>query len=691
MILKKIAAILVVLSGLASQTQAQTFEYDQVIFQKEANGFSRGEEWTQIEFRIEGLKLAGSNHLGKNYVVFTLNGSTKYEGRTDIRLKYEAFGGSVNGSNSRGERYLGTDPLWSKESASISNFPVSGKYLLAWIIANSSSLIDYAIKHQGAFDRKSFSLWKSHSSTGRFERKLRSNFSVNKDIAYLIERFDNKDVSDSSQFEIKKLQRELAAALDSPVVDDGKWGSATLAALKRFEAKISSANSNQIVDGILTVTERKQLASYALYSNPQKVANEFASLKDKLASSEKSLRSLAAKSVDYQKEIATLTVNLNAMSQELKDKRLEVQNQKAQISKLFTENAALKLKADGSSSMVAEIENLKGIISKTDIQIKDLESQVSELTAGRLTREKEISKAKIEISAKILEIENLRVQIENLNKSVVDLALLRKEVQSLRGEIESKKDIIQHLEGKASGFGESVSNKEREIARQKEMLAKGDAEIEYLKNENLKLNKEIESLRVNLKVNEGSSRNNFALSDEWTEKGSMLSPQQMRFCQILHNYGIDAEIAQESKNQLKMNNLILERDRDINALLPSGRFSGWIAKADQIFAVDGGAAYRLRTPCNDVTIGSGFREENGVVVFEGLVFPGLIYSQLAQLSVGDLVLINGKLISYEEEITENNQPRFMSKLESSDIKSVPVFASKLADHFVEIDYLSKLE
>jgi hypothetical protein len=160
------------------------------------------------------------------------------------------------------------------------------------------------------------------------------------------------------------------------------------------------------------------------------------------------------------------------------------------------------------------------------------------------------------------------------------------------------------------------------------------------------------------------------------------------------NYDEEASAAAESKNQLMQNLVASNRDNDIAALLPSGNFNNWVVKVVEIYATpNGDAAFLLRLPCN-VTFGSGkvFTDQNKDGEYAAIAeFGGIIYSQLAQLSQGDTVLISGSILTYSDIGSSNRRLKFVTTLiNDQKIKSSQTKNRDAPDYFSNIGYLSKL-
>ena len=242
----------------------------------------------------------------------------------------------------------------------------------------------------------------------------------------------------------------------------------------------------------------------------------------------------------------------------------------------------------------------------------------------------------------------------------------------------------------------SLAIENTELRRKVEDFNKREADAasisSALESKVAELNAQIEEMRS--KGNAENLQPIFKLSEEWLDVERYLAVQQVRFCQILSNYSLEAKEAAESKNQLRQNMVATNRDNDIAALLPNGDYKDWVVKVVEIYATPSGdAAFVLKLPC-DVTFGSG--QLSSAEDLEGVYaataeFGGLIYNQLAQLSQDDTVLISGKILTYDDLGKLNTQLKFVTSLSGDKtLKSQRNKAKAAPDYFSSINYLSKL-
>ena len=296
-----------------------------------------------------------------------------------------------------------------------------------------------------------------------------------------------------------------------------------------------------------------------------------------------------------------------------------------------------------------------------------------------------------------------RAELNRLGKQLSDLSnvstlntSLKSDLSEARYQINSLKDELAISKNGASADLDEATDK----------IAELEAKLKKSKDKYVELESQISSSKT-------SKQKGFVLSSEWDELKQWITPQQIRFCTILSDYDREKVAAQESGNQLKQNLAIDNRDADIDALLlgrnsqEKGYFRNWIGTVEQVFAIyqenaDGeeelAAGVVIKTPCNNVTVGSGRVKSADDERYEGTAFPSdPIYTQLSQVSKGDPILFEGSLLTYQDtgEANRSSKPRFFTNVDSS-VNDVEAEKAKkkdkinAPDYFVKIDYLSKL-
>ena len=209
-----------------------------------------------------------------------------------------------------------------------------------------------------------------------------------------------------------------------------------------------------------------------------------------------------------------------------------------------------------------------------------------------------------------------------------------------------------------------------------------------------------ESISLNVEPSQS-----FTLSEDWSQYKQWITPSQMRFCSILHEYEIAKEEAASSGNQLLQNIAIKNRDSNIAALLNASRsgqdgFRSWVSVVKSVFAIDAinpssgkvelAAGVILKTPCN-ITLGTGRVIDqigNATSEFKYLAFDGdLIFSQLTSVRRGDPVLFDG---SFERSTTGASEKFVTNEFGKEQKLEAYDRPTDAPDMFVNITYLAKL-
>jgi len=381
--------------------------------------------------------------------------------------------------------------------------------------------------------------------------------------------------------------------------------------------------------------------------------------------------------------------NLSKPKVEELEKKLEQALNKAEFQSSLARKRLSSLRE--SRKKLAELEKT----TKPNNEFAVLQSDFQEATDLLNRRNKEI----LDLNNLILELTNQSVSTEKFSEVEQELERVDSELRELTklyDDRDSKLTILkqQSIVNKSKMTSLAIEN--TELRRKVEDFNKREADAasksSALESKVAELNAQIEEMRS--KGNAENLQPIFKLSEEWLDVERYLAVQQVRFCQILSNYSLEAKEAAESKNQLRQNMVATNRDNDIAALLPNGDYKDWVVKVVEIYATPSGdAAFVLKLPC-DVTFGSGqlsSAEDLDGVYAATAEFGGLIYNQLAQLSQDDTVLISGKILTYDDLGKLNTQLKFVTSLSGDKtLKSQRNKAKAAPDYFSSINYLSKL-
>ena len=348
----------------------------------------------------------------------------------------------------------------------------------------------------------------------------------------------------------------------------------------------------------------------------------------------------------------------------------------------------LKQKLKASEERVQYLAKLAetrwNLLKDAKTEIDKAEGKTSKISAKFLAVNKKLH-------AEEQTVRNLRNQLSDLKKAgnpeklnATEKALLSKqqEVLSLQGEVEV---LTSRLKSDSKTYEKKISDLESKISTLSQ-------ELEIAQNQ-------ITASPVKAKE--------FVLSQEWQQYKQWITPSQMRFCNILHEYEIAREESANSGNQLLQNMAIKQRDKDISALLTSSRagqagegFRNWVSIVQSVFAMDAvnpktgntelAAGVILETPCG-ISVGTGrVLDSLGAAKseFKYLAFEGdLIFSQLASVRRGDPVLFDGSFARSEAGSSEmfiTNEFGEEQKLEAYEKPD------DAPDMFVDITFLAKL-
>lgn len=149
------------------------------------------------------------------------------------------------------------------------------------------------------------------------------------------------------------------------------------------------------------------------------------------------------------------------------------------------------------------------------------------------------------------------------------------------------------------------------------------------------------------------------LADSWPSVDQYVPVRQKAFCNLMNQYETKAQNAEESRNQIRQNEVEEARGQDLLALIPDGQFENWLVEVRNVIVVpNGDAAYEMRLQCG-VSIGSG-KTATGQKYAATAKKDSLIYSQLAGVSAGDFILVNGSLIQFKDLNANDGRLAFAS-------------------------------
>ena len=641
------------LVSTAGSVYADVFSFDEVKFEREYSGGGTP-QWSQLKFKVVGPRVSGRVY--KEVLSFTIdtNNTSQYN-RTDIRFKEDwLLNKRWFNSTSKEDAYLGSRPFTTLEKREIFLLSSDERVVLAWIITNASELIEFAINTDRIKKNRSLMQWKRMRKNGFFEDNLRKHFGTIPGIAKQINERDK--YARHTQFILKnRIQPALKQLGHYKGAVDGIIGSGTRRAIKDFER-----SQDIFPDGVLRTKAEYDLLKSAIdkiAKTPQDA--QILELRKMLEASEKR--------VEYLNKLARTRLDL------LKDTKTDLDNAKSKNSKLNANLLAVNKKLHSEEQTVRTLRNQLSDIKKTGNPEK-----LSATEKALQSTQKEVSSLQSEVE---FLTSKLKSQSTTYEKKIGDL---ENKISTLSQESEVE-FLTSKLKSQSKSYEKKIGNLENTIST---------------------LSQELEIAQNQITANPDKPKE-FLLSEEWQQYKQWITPSQMRFCNILHEYEIAREESANSGNQLLQNMAIKQRDKDISALLTSSRtgqagegFRNWVSIVQSVFAMDSvnpktgntelAAGVILETPCG-ISVGTG-RVLDAVGAakseFKYLAFEGdLIFSQLASVRRGDPVLFDGSFARSEAGSSEMFITNELGEEQRLEAYEKP---NDAPDMFVDISYLAKL-
>ena len=141
----------------------------------------------------------------------------------------------------------------------------------------------------------------------------------------------------------------------------------------------------------------------------------------------------------------------------------------------------------------------------------------------------------------------------------------------------------------------------------------------------------------------------------WVSFNPSITVQERQFCRIIENFRAEKAIAEQSKNQIKINETFKSLVQSLNSLLPDGKFQGWIMRTVYVAqASDGSAEVLLELPCN-VYVGSNACDADPQKFYGTAPEGTRMYTELAKMSVGDFALTSGQFVYIDDKAFDKNR------------------------------------
>ena len=165
---------------------------------------------------------------------------------------------------------------------------------------------------------------------------------------------------------------------------------------------------------------------------------------------------------------------------------------------------------------------------------------------------------------------------------------------------------------------------------------------------------------------------------DWDSAEKYITIQQKQFCDLKNNHVVNLYDAFVSRNEIKINRVKKQRQEDLDALLPSGKFENWIVKLVSIKQVkspdnektDGDAAAVFELSCG-TQIGSGSFLVDGKLTWGATIkYNSRQYREVSKLSSGQFAIISGTFLKLNEFIPSKKETFYASRpLTSKDLEN----------------------
>lgn len=232
------------------------------------------------------------------------------------------------------------------------------------------------------------------------------------------------------------------------------------------------------------------------------------------------------------------------------------------------------------------------------------------------------------------------------------------QLQQLRAEAERTKQ-------KAAEFDKKLSTQAQKQASADAQLEKLRAEAEAAKKRADDADKELAALRATQQEGQEQQKkvvdflNDMMLPDseklvDWISRNASIPIQQQQFCLIVQQFYPDLVKIEQIKNDIRRNTLYRDRQKDLETLLPRGRFDNWVLRVKEVKQdEDGNASILLQAPCK-VMFGSDSCPKTRSKVRATIQKDTSMFRELAKLGRDDFVVASGAitLLSHEDQKQE---------------------------------------
>ena len=165
---------------------------------------------------------------------------------------------------------------------------------------------------------------------------------------------------------------------------------------------------------------------------------------------------------------------------------------------------------------------------------------------------------------------------------------------------------------------------------------------------------------------------------DWDGAEKYITIQQKQFCDLKNNHVVNLYNAFDSRNEIKINKVKKQRQEDLDALLPGGKFENWIVKLVSIKQVnspqnertDGDSAAVFELSCGS-QIGSGTFLIDGKLTWGATIkYNSRQYREVSKLSSGQFAIISGTFLKINEFAPSKKETFYASRpLTSKDLEN----------------------
>lgn len=259
-------------------------------------------------------------------------------------------------------------------------------------------------------------------------------------------------------------------------------------------------------------------------------------------------------------------------------------------------------------------------------KIEALEKSANSSRARYLKSENEASSLKERLKLRLKENDKLKEQLKDKDKN---LAAAVSKIDELTDKIKARN---------------VSSNDIKKIQTPDAQMLTAVKKIADLENDLLLANNRIKALTESLNASKTLSQKSYS----WADFKSQIEIQQRQFCTLTDAFFQKLQEAKETRNEIRVNLVFMQRQEDLDALIPKGKFANWIFEVVKIDQVpDGSAAVILKLQC-DTTVGSGYLEKQVAAGEDGwratIPYNDRRYRELAKLSAGQFVTASGQFL-----------------------------------------------